>query len=68
MDAVKISTSYQNIWRRINKKSVFNFEQIKKSIRKIVQIYCSVKRISSMNDEEESDDLYGSQFGIKVDL
>ena len=65
MDAVKISTSYQNIWRRINKKSVFNFEQIKKSIRKIVQIYCSVKRISSMNDDEESDDLYGSQFGIK---
>ena len=36
MDAIKISTSYPNIWRRINKKSIFNFEQIKKSINKIV--------------------------------
>ena len=43
IDAIKISTSYQNIWRRINKKSVYNFEQMKKSIKKMVEIYCSVK-------------------------
>ena len=55
MDAIKISTSYPNIWRRINKKSVFNFEQIKKSINKIVEIYCSVKRLNSINEEESSD-------------
>ena len=43
MDAIKISTSYQNIWRKINKKSIYNFEQIKKSIHKIIDIYCSTK-------------------------
>ena len=57
MDAINISTSYPNIWRRINKKSVFNFEQIKKSINKIVEIYCDVKKLNSI-DEEESSDLY----------
>ena len=45
IEAVKISSSYQNIWRRIKKKSVFNFEQIKKSIIKIVEIYSSYKKI-----------------------
>ena len=63
MDAVKISTSYPNIWRRINKKSVFNFEQIKKSIRKIVEIYCSVKKVDTDSEEELSDD--DKEFGIK---
>jgi hypothetical protein len=28
IDALKISTVYPNIWRRINKKSVYNFKQI----------------------------------------
>ena len=64
MDAVKISTSYQNIWKRINKKSVFNYEQIKKCIKKIVEIYCSVKKINSLNSESE-DDICGREFGIK---
>jgi len=45
IEAVNISSSYQNIWRRINKKSVFNFEQIKKSILKIVEIYSSFRKI-----------------------
>ena len=65
MDAVNISASYQNIWRRINKKSVFNFEQIKKSIKKIVELYCSVKKINSVNDEENSDDSLNKEFGMK---
>ena len=68
MDAVKISTSYQNIWTRINKKSVFNFEQIKKSIRKIVEIYCSVKKVSSFDDddvEKMSNGIYGPQYDRK---
>ena len=54
MDALKISTSYPNIWRRINKKSVFNFKQIKKSINKIVELYSSVKKLYSIEEEEES--------------
>ncbi len=50
MDAIKISASFQNIWRRINKKSVFNFEQMKKSIKNIVQVYCSVKKCKDKDE------------------
>ena len=53
IEAVKISSSYQNIWRRINKKSVFNFEQIKKSIIKIVEIYSSFKKIEHEIKEKD---------------
>ena len=55
LDAINISTNYQNIWRSINKKSIFNFEQIKKIIKKIVEIYCSIKLNKSHNQEEISD-------------
>jgi hypothetical protein len=49
IDAISISSSYQSIWRRINKKSVFNFKQIKKSIIKIVELYCAYNK----NKKEE---------------
>ena len=52
IDALKISTAYPNIWRRINKKSVYNFKQIKKNIKKIVQIYCSVKKVDDKKSDE----------------
>ena len=62
LDAINISTNYQNIWRSINKKSIFNYEQIKKIIKKIVEIYCSVK-VNKSNNEEE---IYGNNLkGIK---
>ena len=51
IDAVNISSSYQNIWQRINKKSVFNFEQIKKSIVKIVELYSSYKTFQNKSKE-----------------
>ena len=47
IDAVNISANHQNLWKRINKKSVFNFEQMKKSIKNIVEIYCAVREIKS---------------------
>ena len=50
IDAVSISANYPNIWENINKKSIFNYEQLKKSIKNIVEIYCSVKTIQS-NDK-----------------
>ena len=68
MDAVKISASYPNIWKRINKKSIFNFEQIKRSIRKIVELYCSVKKVGSISDDEMSDETLGKELGIKESL
>ena len=45
IDAINISNSHPNIWRRINKKSIYNFKQIQKCIIRIVEIYTSVKRI-----------------------
>ena len=47
MDAINISASHQNLWKRINKKSIYNFEQMQKTIYKIVEIYCSVKKNNS---------------------
>ena len=67
IDALKISTSYPNIWRRINKKSVYNFKQIKKSIRKIVEIYCCAKKVNEGNNNEDdiSNDSLKEKFGLK---
>ena len=43
-DAINISASYHNLWKRINKKSVYNFEQMQKNINKIIDLYCSVEK------------------------
>ena len=65
IDALRISNSYPNIWRRINKKSVYNFKQIKKNIKKIVEIYCSVKKVGEKSSEENSG--LNDQFGLKTE-
>jgi len=36
MEAIEIYSIYPNIWKRINKKSLFNMEQIYQKIRKVV--------------------------------
>ena len=38
-DAIEISTCYPRIWNKINKKSLFNMEQIKRLINKVVRIF-----------------------------
>ena len=38
-DAIEISTCYPRIWNKINKKSLFNMEQIKRLINKVVKIF-----------------------------
>ena len=55
VDAVKISIEYKNIWRRINKKSVYNFEQMKKSIQKIIEVSSLNFRAIESNYIENSD-------------
>ena len=73
IEAVNISSSYQNIWRRINKKSVFNFEQIKKSIFKIVEIYSSYKKIqhevkeNNKNNKNKKRRKTQNSFNFRVD-
>ncbi len=40
-EAIAISTSYPQYWKRINKKSLFNMEQIKRLTNKIIRIISS---------------------------
>ena len=44
-DAVEISTCYPRIWNKINKKSLFNMEQIKRLINKVVKIFFAARGI-----------------------
>ena len=38
-DALDISTSYPQYWKKINKKSLFNMEQIKRLMNRVVRIF-----------------------------
>ena len=38
-DALDISTSYPQYWKKINKKSLFNMEQIKRLMNRVVKIF-----------------------------
>jgi CRP-like cAMP-binding protein len=51
-DAVEISTSFPLIWRKINKISLFNMEQIKRLINKVIKIYYSANRIEEFNNNK----------------
>ena len=56
-DAINISTSYPQYWKTINKKSLFNMQQIKRLINKIIKIISTeqdlnlTRRYSKTNDE-----------------
>ena len=40
IDAVEISTSYPNIWKRVNKKSFHNLKEIKRIMKNIIKHFC----------------------------
>ena len=40
IDAIEISTSYPNIWKRVNKKSFHNLKEIKNIMKKIIKHFC----------------------------
>ena len=40
IDAVEISTSYPNIWKRVNRKSFHNLKEIKNIMKKIIKHFC----------------------------
>jgi len=40
IDAIEISTSYPNIWKRVNKKSFHNLKEIKKIMKNIIKHFC----------------------------
>ena len=46
IDAIEISTSYPNIWKRVNKKSFHNLKQIKITMKKIIKHFCETYGIN----------------------
>ena len=49
IDAIEISSSYSNIWKRANRASIHNLKQIKKIMHKIIIHYCETYGINFMN-------------------
>ena len=43
IDAVEISTSYPNIWKRVNKKSFHNLKEIKRIMKNIIKHFCETR-------------------------
>ncbi len=52
-DAIDISTSYPSIWKKINMKSLFNYEQIKRLMNKIIKIFNSSYGLKNYNPFSE---------------
>ncbi len=48
IDAIEISSSYPNIWKRANKASFHNLKQIKNIMHKIIKHYCETYGINFM--------------------
>jgi hypothetical protein len=63
IDAIEISSSYPNIWKRVNKASFDNLKQIKKIMQKIIKHFCEtyginfMKKICEENNVKNIDDL-----------
>ena len=75
IDAVEISTSYPNIWKRVNKKSFHNLKQIKKIMKNIIfgtKIYNdNLKKLNLSNlsrdisnKDKSSNKISGSNFNM----
>ena len=48
-DAFEISQSYSQIWKKINKKSLFNWEQIKRLMKKVAKIFTKENNLDINN-------------------
>ena len=49
-EVIKIFNAFPNIWNRINKKSIYNMKQIKKTVVKVLLKFCSMFGIN-INDD-----------------
>ena len=64
-DAIEISVSFPQIWKKINKKSLFNWEQIKILMGKVLKIFGQYEGIE--DEIEQNEDLEAS-FIENIDL
>ena len=69
IDAVEISSSYPNIWKRINKISFHNLKQISKYIKKIIKQYCNTFGIKyQVNQNSCKNSTSKNENKVKFDL
>jgi hypothetical protein len=66
-DAINISTSYPQYWKKINKKSLFNMEQIKRLINKIIKIISTDQDFNPLRKYSKSNDENGNFKSIYED-
>jgi len=52
-EIIKIFSSFQNIWNRINRRSIYNMKQIKITVRKVLLSFCSMIGINISEDNEK---------------
>ena len=64
-DALEISTSYPQIWTKIQKKSIFNMKQIKRLMGKVVKIFQNSYGITSVKDEISNSDISKSEYELQ---
>ena len=69
IDAVEISSSYPNIWKRINKISFHNLKQISKYIKKIIKQFCNTYGIKYPVNQDSGKNLNSkNENKVKFDL
>ena len=64
-DAIEISVSFPQIWKKINKKSLFNWEQIKILMGKVLKIFGQYEGIE---EEIEQNNFFNTSFIETIDL
>ena len=65
-DAIEISVSFPQIWKKINKKSLFNWEQIKILMGKVLKIFGQYEGIEE--EEIEQNEFFNTSFIENIDL
>ena len=58
-DALEISTSFPQIWKKINKRSLFNWQQIKRLMNKIYKIF---NKFNNNENEEDQQNFITTSF------
>ena len=65
-DAIDISASFPHIWKKINKKSLFNWEQIKRLMSKVLKIFHQFQ--GNFDEENNNEDNFIRNTSLTEDI
>jgi hypothetical protein len=65
-DAINISASFPHIWKKINKKSLFNWEQIKRLMSKVLKIFHQFQ--GNFDEENNNEDNFIRNTSLTEDI